>query len=74
MSLYCSVNEEKIELENLIINIGKYDVKNEISQMDNFLYLIEQKLLKAEEDKNKLCPMILKLSLLFAVGLAVVLI
>lgn len=66
--------EEKLELENIIKSIGKYDAKNEIMQLDGFLLQIENKLKKAEEDKNKLCPMILKLSLLFAIGLAIILI
>ena len=67
-------DEEKLELENLINDIGKYDVTNEINQIENFLYSIDQKLKKAEDDKTKLCPMIIKLSLLFAIGLAILLI
>lgn len=66
--------EEKTELENIIKNIGKFDAKNEINQIDNFLCNINNKLITAENDKNKVCPMILKLSLLFAIGLAIILI
>lgn len=66
--------DEKKQLENLIRNLGKFDTKNEIIQLDVFLLDIDEKLKKATEDKNKLCPMILKLSLLFAVGLAILLI
>ncbi|MBR6779148.1 MAG: hypothetical protein IKM43_03295 [Clostridia bacterium] len=65
---------EATELENIIKNIGKHDAKNEIKQLDTFLLEIDNKLAKAQEDKNKLCPMILKLSLLFAIGLAIILI
>lgn len=66
--------DEKNQLENIIINLGKFDAKNEINQLDIFLLEIDEKLKKAESDKNKLCPLILKLSLLFAVGLAILLI
>jgi len=66
--------EEKQSLENIIKSIGSFDAKNEINQLDMFLIEIESKLKKAETDKAKLCPMILKLSLLFAIGLAILLI
>jgi len=67
-------DEEKNDLENIIKNIGKYDTENEIKQLDNFLLTVDMKLDSAMQDKNKLCPMILKLSLLFAIGLAILLI
>jgi len=66
--------EEKIQLEEIVKNIGKFDVANEIDQIDTFLITIESKFKQAEMDKIKICPMILKLSLLFAVGLAIILI
>ena len=67
-------SEEIKELESIIKNVGSYDVSNEINQLNSFLATIEIKLKKAQEDKNKLCPMILKLSLLFSIGLAILLI
>lgn len=67
-------DDEKNQLKNIVTNIGSYDVKNEISQIETFLIEIDQKLKKAEEDKKKLSPMIIKLSLLFAIGLAILLI
>lgn len=65
---------ELSELKDILINLGKYDTSSELKQIDSFLLLIDQKLTKANEDKNKICPMILKLSLLFAIGLAILLI
>ena len=67
-------NEEKKQLENIVFSIGSLDAKNEINQLETFLIDIENKLKKAEEDKQKLCPMIIKLSLLFAIGLAIILV
>ncbi len=67
-------DEEKLELEDIIKNIGSMDVKNELSQLENYILKIDSKLKQAEQDKLKLCPMILKLSLLFAIGIAIILI
>lgn len=65
---------ELAELKDIITSLGKYDVKSEINQLDGFLQQIEYKIAKANEDKNKLCPMIIKLSLLFAIGLVILLV
>ena len=67
-------DEEKEELASLVCNLGKFDAKTEINQLENFLAALEFKLTKANEDKNKICPMIIKLSLLFAIGLSILLI
>ncbi len=69
------LDEEEIkEVESIIENIGNYDVNNEKNQLDSFISNVDTKLLTAQERKNKLCPMIIKLSLLFAIGLAILLI
>ena len=69
------LDQEEIDLlEDIIKNIGKYNVKNEIAQMESFLLLVEEKLNKSSKDKQTLCPMITKLSFLFALGLVVILI
>ncbi len=67
-------DSDKVILADIIKNVGKFDVKNEINQLDNFALIVDEKLEKAKADKEKLCPMILKLSLLFAIGLSIVLI
>ncbi len=65
---------EKEDLCGIVKSIGNLDAKNEINQLDTFLVGVEERLKQAEEDKKKLCPMIIKLSLLFAIGLAIILI
>ncbi len=65
---------DKSELKDIVLNIGKHDTKSEINQLESFLLIIDNKLNQAKEDKNKMCPMIIKLSLLFAIGLAIILI
>ncbi len=66
--------DEKTELTKIINNIGKYNAKNEMLQVDAFMVSIDSKLEKAKQDKQKLCPLILKLSLLFAIALSILLI
>ena len=66
--------EEKLELIDMIKNIGRLDVENETKQIDIFINNIENKLLIAGQEKKKLCPMIIKLSLLFSIGIAILLI
>lgn len=65
--------EEKFILEDLIKSIGNHDVKTEMGQLDSFIETINIKKQQTEADKNKICPLIIKLSLLFAVGLAIIL-
>lgn len=65
---------EKEQLEEIVNNIGNFDAQNERKQVDVFIIEIEENLKKAETNKNKLCPLIIKLSLLFAIALAILLI
>ena len=65
--------DEKNRLKEMVLSMGKFDAKNEIIQLETYTIEIEDKLKKAEVDKAKLCPLILKLSLLFAIGFAIIL-
>ena len=65
--------EEKNRLKDMILNIGKYDAKSEIIQLDTFIAEIDEKVKIANDNKSKICPLILKLSLLFAIGVAIIL-
>lgn len=67
-------NEEKQNLQTIILDIGKNDAKTEIEQLNGFISLIETKKNKTEQDKSKFCPLIIKLSLLIAIGLSILLI
>lgn len=64
---------EQEELKDIMQRLGKNDSQSELRQIEQFLCTINSHLQKAENDKNKLCPMILKLSLLFAIALAILL-
>ena len=64
-------DEEKKELEEIITSIGKLNLEGEINQINTFITSVETRLKQAEDNKNKICPMTLKLSFLFAIGLAI---
>ena len=66
--------DEKAELKDIIVSLGKFNTETELKQMEGFISSIDNKLEIALNNKNKLCPMIIKLSLLFAIGLAILLI
>lgn len=66
--------DEKTELINIVKNIGKFDKTSELNQLDGFLQNVEEKLTQAKQDMTKMCPMIIKLSLLFSLGVAILLI
>lgn len=66
--------EERQNLRTIILDIGKNDAKTEIEQLNGFIALIETKKNQTEQDKNKICPLIIKLSLLFSIGLSILLI
>lgn len=66
-------SDENREIEMIIKGIGRYDVKNEILQIDTFLSMVQIRLDKASKEKEKVCPLIIKLSLLFSIGLSILL-
>ncbi len=65
--------DERQELHDIVTNIGKMDKTNEVKQIEGFVLSIEEKQNQALQAKTKLCPMIIKLSLLFALAVAIVL-
>ena len=66
--------EEKQDLINIVKNLGEFNTENELQQLEGFLLIIKEKHKNSIEDKNKICPILLKLSLLFSIGLAIILI
>ena len=65
---------EKEDLIEIITNLGSSNSENEIKKLASFIEIINLKLEKAQQDKNKLCPLIIKLSLLFSLALSILLI
>lgn len=67
-------NIEQQEIVDIVKTIGNYNTKREIEQLDLYIETANLRLNKAKEAKQRICPMIIKLSLLFALALAILLI
>lgn len=65
---------EKEQITNMLLSLGKNDTNGELKQLEAYEIYLKDKLCSSKEDKDKYCPLITKLSLLFAIGLAILLI
>ena len=61
-------------IKEIVLSIGKLDIKAELAQLDTYIEETKSLLDSAKQDKQKICPLIIKLSLLFGLTLAIVLI
>jgi len=64
--------DEKSYLISMFKKLGTSDYENEKLQLVTFKSYIEEKVLSCKEKQNKLCPIIIKLSFLFALGVAII--
>ena len=62
---------EQEQLGNMLRSLGKNDTSNELKQLDAYDIYLKDKIDTARRDKDKFCPLISKLSFLFALGLAI---
>lgn len=67
-------NDEKEQLKIITTSIGRLDTQSELAQIEEFIAQINMKLQTSEKEKNKLCPLILKLSFLSAISVIIILI
>ena len=70
----CVLNEtEQQELSSMLLSLGKNDALGELKQLDAYDVYLRDKIELTKQEKNKYCPLITKLSLLGAIGLAIIL-
>lgn len=62
---------EQEQITNMLLSLGKNDTTGELKQLDAYEIYLHDKIERAKQDKEKYCPLITKLSFLFAVGLAI---
>lgn len=62
---------EREQLANMLQSLGKNDTSGELKQLDSYDLYLKDKVNKTKEERDKYCPLITKLSFLFAVGLAI---
>ena len=63
--------EEQEQITNMLQSLGKNDTSGELRQLEAYEIYLKEKIERSKYEKEKYCPLITKLSLLFAVGLAI---
>lgn len=64
-------DNEQEYLQKMLISLGKNDTSGEIKQLDSYDIYLKDKIERTRLEKEKYCPLITKLSFLFAIGLAI---
>lgn len=62
---------EQEHITNMLRSLGKNDTNGELQQLDAYDIYLKDKIESTRREKEKYCPLITKLSFLFAVGLAI---
>lgn len=62
---------EQQQLTSMLLSLGKNDTSGELKQLDAYDIYLKDKIDATRRDKDKYCPLITKLSFLFAIGLAI---
>ena len=62
---------EEEQLTNMLNSLGKNDTAGEIKQLEAYEIYLQDKITTTRLEKEKYCPLITKLSLLFAIGIAI---
>ena len=62
---------EQEQITNMLRSLGKNDTSGELKQLDAYDIYLKDKIQTTRHEKNKYCPLITKLSFLFAIGLAI---
>lgn len=62
---------EREQITNMLLSLGKNDTYGELKQLDAYDIYLKDKMDRTRAEKDKYCPLITKLSFLFAIGLAI---
>ena len=64
-------DNEQQQISNMLLSLGKNDVSGELKQLEAYQVYLSDKIESTRHEKDKYCPLITKLSFLFAIGLAI---
>lgn len=64
-------DKEQEQITNMLYSLGKNDVSGEIKQLEAYDIYLKDKIERTRIERDKYCPLITKLSFLFAIGLAI---
>ena len=62
---------EQEQITRMLISLGKNDTAGELKQLEAYDIYLKEKIENSRKEKEKYCPIITKLSFLFALGLAI---
>jgi len=62
---------EQEQITSMLLSLGKNDTAGELKQLEAYDIYLKEKIQNSKNEKEKYCPIITKLSFLFAVGLAI---
>lgn len=63
--------DEQEQITNMLNSLGKSNTESELKQLEVFKVYLGDKIDACKREKDKYCPLITKLSFLFAVGLVI---
>lgn len=63
--------DEQEQITNMLKSLGKSNVESEIKQLEVYKEYLKTQIEQCRAERNKYCPIITKLSLLFAIGLVI---
>ena len=64
-------DNEQEHISNMLKSLGKNDTMGELQQLDAYDIYLKDKIETTRRERDKYCPLITKLSFLFAVGLTI---
>ena len=64
-------DSEQEQITKMLLSLGKNDTSGELKQLDAYDIYLKDKIEATRREKDKYCPLITKLSFLFAVALAI---
>ncbi len=64
-------DREREYIANMLLSLGKNDTSGEIRQLEAYQIYLQDKISSTKAERDKYCPLITKLSFLFAIGLAI---
>lgn len=62
---------EQEQISGMLLSLGKNNTESEIKQLEVYEKYLQDKIQSSKQEKEKYCPLIIKLSFLFSVGLVI---
>lgn len=74
INVFRLVEEDSVYLKEMFESLGHGDYEQEMKKVNSYKTYLEERLKISEENKNKFCPLILKLSFMFSLVVVILMI